>query len=142
MHNHTHGVSENGFKVLNSALEQNQLDELTELANEIGALLILNSKILKEAGVKKEMQRLEDWLDEERKGPAPAKIISNSGVSWLEGLRDRLKLAAYEVQCLEGEGGIPSNRKQAEELEELLRTIKRINGIIQENTTTTGANAN
>ncbi len=119
-------------KIANCALEKQQLHEVTTLAAEIARLLVRDEAILKEEGVRKEMQQLEDWLEAERKGPAPAGIVSESGIAWLTGLRDRLKLSAQEAQRLEGEGGNPSSKDQVEKTEALLKTIRRIDKIIDE----------
>jgi hypothetical protein len=120
-------------KIADNALEKQQLHDVTTLAAELRRLLVRHHDVLKAEGVRKEMERLEDWLETERKGPAPAGIISESGVTWLKNMRDKLKLSAEEAQRLEGEGGNPSSQEQANRNEDLLKTIRRIDEIINEN---------
>ncbi len=117
---------------MHTTLERKQLHDVTLLAGELKRLMVRHNAILTEEGVRKEMQKLEEWLEAEREGPAPAGIISESGLHWLSVLRDKLKLSADEAQRLEGEGGNPANKEQAEKLEDLLKTIRRIDRIIDE----------
>lgn len=119
-------------RIADNALEQKQLHDVTALAAELKRLLVHHYASLKEAGIRKEMQQLENWLEAERKGPAPAGIISESGISWLTSLRDRLKLSAEEAQRLESEGGQPRSREQIEKTENLLNAVQRIDKIINE----------
>ena len=132
MHSDTDCLSDIKEKIADNAIEQKQLHDVTALAAELKRLLVRHHAILKEEGVRQEMERLEQWLEDERKGPAPARVISESGIQWLVGLRDRLKLSADEAQRLEGEGGNPSSKEQIEKTEDLLKTIRRIDRIICE----------
>lgn len=132
MHNDTNSPPELKKKITNNALEKNQLRDVTVLAAELKRLMVHRSEVLREEGVKEEIQQLEDWLDIERKGPAPAGIISEGGIHWLKALRDRLKLSAEETQRLESEGGNPVSQEQSEKLESLLKTIRRMDKIIDE----------
>lgn len=133
MYTDTDGLLELKEKIDNKKLERQKLHDVTTLAAELKRLLVRRSDILQQEGVRGELQRLEDWLEAERKGPAPAHAISEVGITWLSRLRDRLKLAADEAQRFEGEGGNPSSDEQLEKREDLLKTIRRIDAIIDEN---------
>lgn len=119
-------------KICDNAVQKTQLHDITLLAGELKRLLIRHDGVLAEEGVHKEMQQLEEWLESQRKGPVPANIISGTGMSWLIALRDKLKLSADEAIRLEGEGGNPSTKEQAAKMDELLRTIRRMDKIIDE----------
>lgn len=120
-------------KITSKCLEQKQLHDITTLAASIKSMIVRHNTVLKDAGIRKEMQQLENWLEDERKGPAPACIISSCGVSWLMSLRDKIKLSVDEYQRFEGEGGAPATKDQIERNEELLRTVRRIDRIISDN---------
>ena len=120
-------------KIANNALEQKQLHDLTALTAELKHLLVRYHDILKEEGVRNEIEQLESWLEKERHGPAPAGIVSESGTLWLKGLRDRLKLSAEEAQRLESEGGNPGTKEQVEKTENLLKAVRRIDAILDSN---------
>lgn len=123
------------FKVVPDNIEKQPQDVLA-LAAELRILLVRHNDILKEEGVRREMQQLEHWLEIGHKGPAPDSIISEGGICWLIGLRDRLKLSADEAIRLEGEGGNPSTKEQIEKTENILKTVRRIDRIIEENSAT------
>ena len=118
----------------NAALKQQQEETLETLAVELRRLLVRHHHVLTEEGVRQQMETLEHWLEAEQKGPAPANVISESGVAWLTALHDRLKLSADEMLRLEGEGGNPASTEQAEKVEELLKTVRRIEKIIDDST--------
>lgn len=119
-------------RVASNALEKNHLQDVTVLAAEINRLLVRYSDMLKEGGIRKEMRQLEDWLETEKKGPAPAAIISASGLTWLCSIKDKLKLTADEALRLEGEGGQPMSKEQYEKTQELLKIVRKIDAIINE----------
>lgn len=119
-------------KIADNALHQTQLHEVTALVAELRQLQVRYNTILSQEGLCDELQLLEDWLDTQRKGPVPASIISESGISWLSTLRDKMKLSADEAQRLEGEGGNPSSKEQIEKIEEMLKAVRRIDRIIDE----------
>lgn len=119
-------------KIHDNSVHKTQLQDITQLAAELKHLMVRHNDVLREEGVSSEMQQLEDWLETQRKGPVPAVVISMSGMSWLVSLRDRLKLSADEALRLEGEGGNPSNKEQAEKIADLLKTIRRIDKVINE----------
>lgn len=134
MFNSSHNSGINERKDCNSSnvLEKNHLQDVSVLAAEINRLLVRYNDMLKEGGIRKEMRRLEDWLEAERKGPAPASIISASGLTWLCSIRDKLKLAADETLRLEGEGGQPMSKEQNEKTQDLLKVARKIDVIINE----------
>lgn len=119
-------------KISDNAIQKTHLQDITLLVGELKRLLVRHDGVLVDEGVHKEMQQLEEWLESQRKGPVPASIISISGMSWLVALRDKLKLSADEAIRLEGEGGNPSTKEQAEKMNGLLNTIRRMDKIIDE----------
>lgn len=119
-------------RIAHNTLERQQLHDVTTLAAEIKRLLVRYGDTLKEEGIRKDMRKLEEWLESQRGGPAPACVISESGISWLTALRDKIKLSAEEAQRLEGEGGPPLSREQSEKTEDLLNVVRRIDKIIGE----------
>ena len=136
MHNDIDCLPEIEEKINDNILDRHELHDVTLLAAELKRLLVRHHDALKEGGINKEMKQLENWLETERKGSAPAGVISESGLLWLTALRDKLKLSADELQRLEAEGGNPPpNHDQAQKTEELLKTIRRIDRIISEATT-------
>ena len=120
--------------IADNAIDRKYLHDVTTLAAELKRVLVRYHSVLTEEGVCKEMQTLENWLESERKGPAPTGIISEGGIHWLTTLRDRLKLSADETLRLEGEGGNPCSKEQNEKTDDLMKTICRIDNIITENT--------
>lgn len=110
--------------------QQQDVENLDTLVEELKRLLVRHHTVLTEEGMRKQMEALEHWVESQRAGPAPAGIVSESGISWLKNLHDRLKLSAEEIQRLEGEGGNPASTEQAEKVEELLKAVRRIEHII------------
>ncbi|MEJ0063905.1 MAG: hypothetical protein WDO70_12145 [Alphaproteobacteria bacterium] len=47
----------------------------------------------------------------------------------IQKIRDRLKLTIEEMQRLEGEGGNPATKAQADDLERLIKIYRRLEGI-------------
>jgi hypothetical protein len=113
-------------------LHKQEWECINTLATELKTLLERHSALLKEEGVRRQMEKLEHWVEEQQKGPAPACVISDASMAWLSDLRDRLKMSAEEMQRLEGEGGNPPTKEQDEKMAELLKTIRRIEQIIDE----------
>ena len=132
MQNTTGCIAEYEEKVDNNVLNRKQLHEVTTLAAEVKRLLVRHNAVLKEEGIRKEMRQLEEWLETERKGPAPAGVISASGIGWLIELRDKLKLSAEEAQRLEGEGGLPSSKEQVQKREDMMSAVRYIDDVIRE----------
>jgi len=100
------------------------------LAHELDRLLARYKPALKQEGIDRQVENLKRWLESNRNDFGADRQISETGNAWLVDLRDGLKLAAEERQRLEGEGGIPANKEQAEENEELLRVLRRIEHIL------------
>src|SRR5262249_25131045 len=123
MHSDTDFMPREKTKTIDDALKQKHLHDMAARGAENKILIARHDEVLKEEGMRKEMEQLELWLEVERKGPAPAGIISESGIRWLSALRDRMKLSADEAQRLEGEGGNPASKEQNEKNEALLKTI-------------------
>jgi hypothetical protein len=119
-------------KICDNAINKTKLHDITLLAGELKRLLIRHDGALADVGVRREIRQLEDWLESQRKGPVPASIISGTGMSWLVTLRDKLKLSADEAIRLEGEGGNPSTKEQAEKMDDLLKAIRRMDKIIDD----------
>ena len=117
-------------KIASNTLERQKLHELTTLVAEIKRLLVRHDTPLQDADVSREMQSLEEWLEQERKGPAPAGSISLGALAWLESLRNRVKMAAEEAQRFESEGGTIPTGEQAQRIENLVKTMQRIDVII------------
>lgn len=130
MYNTNDCITDCEERIAHNALERRHLHDVTNLAAEVKRILVRHNAVLKEEGIRKEMRQLEDWLEAERKGPAPAVIISESGIMWLEALRNKLKLSADEAQRLEAEGGPPSSKEQMQKTEDMLDAVRRIDKII------------
>ena len=132
MHKNENHGSAHKEVLADHVINQKHLHDMTTLMAELKRLLVRHSDVLQEEGVRTQIQQLENWLESERSGPAPKHIISESAVAWLSGLRDQLKLSADETQRLEGEGGSPISKEQVEKVENLLKTIRRIDRIIDD----------
>lgn len=130
-------ISEHKAKLENNAVEKNQLHEINLLAGELKRLLVHYRAAFTESGIENDMLKLEEWLESQVKGVAPAGIISESGIRWLCAIRDRLKLSADEIQRLEGEGGNPVTKEQAQKMEDLLKAIRKIDKIVDESSVVT-----
>lgn len=113
-----------------AAFSQNQLQEVEELANELKRILVKHEKTLDEEGIRQEVECLERWMESYRRGLAAAHKISETGTGWLTHLRDKLKMAADEMQRIEGEGGPPASREQAEKNEDLVKAVRRIEKVM------------
>jgi len=105
--------------------------DVEKLAKELKRLLFRHKALLDEEGVNREVKLLEQWMDSYRCGLVTAHILSETSATWLTNLHDRLKLTAEEMQTLEGEGGIPANKEQAEKIEQLFRAIDGIEKILE-----------
>lgn len=109
---------------------QQQLQDVEALEHELKRLLVRHEATLDAEGIRKEVEILERWMESYRRGLAAADKISCTGMTWLADLRDRLKLSADERQRLEGEGGNPASKEQAEKTEELLKAIRSIERVM------------
>lgn len=107
-----------------------QLAEAEELTNELKRLLVRYESTLEHQGTREQVETLERWMESYRHGLSAARKISENGPQWLTELRENLKLAADELQRLEGEGGNPATKEQAAQAEELLKASLRIEKVI------------
>jgi hypothetical protein len=112
-----------------SLLDQ-QFSDAEQLTNELKRLLVRYEGALEQEGIRHEVETLERWMESYRRGLSAARKISEKGTSWLTDLRERLKLAAEELQRLEGEGGNPLDKNQAVQAEEFLKASLRIDKVI------------
>lgn len=107
-----------------------QLCEAEQLTNDLKRLLVKYENALEQEGIRGEVETLERWMESYRRGLSAARKISEKGTHWLTELRERLKLAAEELQRLENEGGNPLDKSQAVQAEEYLRASLRIDKVI------------
>jgi hypothetical protein len=105
--------------------------ELDTLATEVEQLLDKHDHPLEDESVRRQVEKLKRWLEVRRREHTPMGI-SRAGSMWLAELRDRLKMAAEERQRLEGEGGTPASKEQAERTEEMLKTACHIDKLLSE----------
>jgi hypothetical protein len=109
---------------------QQQMSDAEDLTNELKRLLVKYEPALQEEGIRKQVETLERWMEAYRHGLSAARKISENGTSWLTELRNRLKLAADELQRIESEGGNPATGEQASQAEEFLKASRRIDKVI------------
>lgn len=116
-------------KAAYNMLEQ-QLEEAEGLTNELKRLLVRYENALEHEGIRHQVEILERWMESYRRGLSAAQKISESGTTLLIELREKLKLAAEELQRLEGEGGSPLTKEQINQTEEFLKASRRIDQVI------------
>jgi hypothetical protein len=107
-----------------------QIAEVEELTNDLKRLLVKYENALEQEGIRHQVETLERWMESYRHGLSAARKISQNGTSWLTELRARLKLAADELQRLEGEGGNPASKEQTAQAEDFLKASRRIDQVI------------
>ncbi len=107
-----------------------QLCDAEQLTNELKRLLVKYENALEQEGIREQVETLERWMESYRRGLSAARKISEKGTDWLTDLRERLKMAAEELNRLEGEGGNPLDKSQAVQAEEYLRASLRIDKVI------------
>ena len=112
-----------------SALEQ-QLQEVEELTFKLKKLLVKNEDTLDQEGIRQQIETLERWTESYRRGLKAANNISQTGITWLEELRDKLKLSADEILRLEDEGGNPVTQEQSEKADALLKATRSLDKVI------------
>jgi hypothetical protein len=106
------------------------MQEAETLMHEVRRLLVHSEGALSEEGVKDQAQTLERWLESYRRGLSAAQKLSQNSDSFLQQMRDRLKLSLEELQRLDDEGGTPATREQRQRMEDLTRTLGRIDHLI------------
>ena len=107
-----------------------QLAEAEELTNELKRLLVKYESALEHEGIRDQVATLERWMESYRHGLSAARKITQNGPAWLNDLRDKLKLAANEIQRLEGEGGNIASKDEAIQAEEFLKASSRIEKVL------------
>lgn len=107
-----------------------QLAEAEELTNELKRLLVRYESALEQEGIRQQVETLERWMESYRRGLNAARKLSENGMPLLTEMRERLKLAADELQRLEGEGGNPATKEQAAQAEEFLKASRRIDQVL------------
>lgn len=105
------------------------LDEVETLTNELKHLLVRYESTLEEEGIRHHIETMERWMESYRRGISAAHKLSENAPTWLEEVRSKLKLAADELQRLEGEGGNPATKEQRVQEENLLKAVKRIDDL-------------
>lgn len=111
------------------ALEQ-KFAEAEELTNELKRLLVKYEHALEQEGIREQVETLERWMESYRRGLSAARKLSENGAELLTEMQKRLKLAADELQRLEGEGGNPASKEQAQQAEEFLRASVKIDKVL------------
>jgi len=107
-----------------------QLAEAEELTNVLKRLLVKYESALEQEGIREQVEILERWMESYRRGLSAACKISENGPALLTEMKKRLKLAADELQRLEGEGGNPASKEQTTQIEELLKASRRIEQVL------------
>jgi len=110
---------------------QQCMTQVESLTRELHKLLINHENILEREGIRHEVETLARWLETYRHGLSAAHKISENSTYWLFDFRNKLRLAAQELQRLEDEGGsVAASGKQAKEPDELLKAVGRIDEIL------------
>ena len=112
------------------AVIHQQLGEAEALTNELKRLLVRYESTLEQEGIREQVETLERWMESYRRGLSAARKISENGTGLFIEMRERLKLAADELQRLEGEGGNPASKEQATQVEEFLKVSRRIEQVL------------
>ena len=102
-----------------------QLQRMQELLEEMKCLMERNDSIFDDESVRREMTMLERWMESYRSDLVSMDTFCETSVLLLADLRTRLKLAAEELQRLEGEGGNPASKEQVDKNEQLLKAVRR-----------------
>jgi len=109
---------------------QQQLSDVDALTKDLKRLLVKGENALEKEGLREDVERLERWMVSYRNGLAAASKMCAGGTDLLCEIKDRLKLAAEELQRLEDEGGNPASREQMMQLEELVKATKLIDQVM------------
>ncbi|MBV8939867.1 MAG: hypothetical protein JO089_08550 [Alphaproteobacteria bacterium] len=109
---------------------QSQLAQVEALTNELKRVLVHHEDTLEEEGIREQISTLERWAESYRRGLAAAGKISEKAPVWLSELKEKLKLAADELNRLEAEGGNPPSREQIAKADDLLSAMSHIDKVI------------
>lgn len=112
--------------------DSSQVQEIETLIDELKHLMSRKIGAFEDENVHRELEVLERWRDCCHKGLVTPEAFAETSTVLLTTLHDRLKLAAEEMQRLEGEGGPPASREQVEKAEHLLRAIRHIEKILNQ----------
>lgn len=110
--------------------DENQLHKVEALVNELKHLLECNDTVFDDEIIGRQMQILETWMECYHSGIIATATFHETSTALLTDLRGRLKLAAEELQRLEGEGGNPASKEQVEKNEGLNKAIRRSEKLI------------
>ena len=102
------------------------LGEAETLVHEVRRLLVYSEEAMDDDSIKNRAETLERWLESYRRGLSAAQKISKNSESFLQEMRDRLKLSLEEIQRLDDEGGAPATPEQKQRMDELAKAISRI----------------
>ena len=102
------------------------ISEAETLVHEVRRLLVYSESAMDDDSVKIRAETLERWLESYRRGLSAAQKISRNSESFLQEMRNRLKLSLEEMQRLDDEGGSPATAEQKQRMDELAKAIRRI----------------
>lgn len=103
-----------------------ELEDAEKLTKELRRLLARHEDTLEEENIRREVEILERWIAAYRRGVVNARRISPSEISLLGDLRSHLRLTLTERQRLEDEGGRAPTPEESEKLNELMKTMRRM----------------
>jgi len=102
-----------------------RLQWVEALADDLKQLLENNNTAFDDEMIGRQIELVERWIDCYCHNLVAAETFSEASAELLADLRMRLKLAAEELQRLEGEGGNPATEEQMAANEETLKAIRR-----------------
>jgi len=114
----------------NAAPSVPQWQRMKALADDLKQLVERNNSVFDDENIRRQIAVLERWMDHYCRDLVTAETFYETSAALLADLGSRLKLTTEERQRLEGEGGLPATREQAEQNEEMLKTIRRIETIV------------
>lgn len=106
------------------------LQETEMLIHDVRSILVHAQEDLVNGEAKEHVEKLEQWIESYRRGLAAAQKISTNGTAMLQVTRDKLKLALEEQLRLEDEGGNPATREQSSKIDQLIKTVRRLDRLI------------
>lgn len=106
------------------------LKEAEEMVKVMRRLLVRYENTLEHEGLRSQIETLERWMQDYRRGLEAAKEISDHATEWVNSARDQFKLAADELHRLESEGGNPLTREQVKESEDLMKAARKLEAMM------------